>query len=97
MRGLENEQILGIIVLIAFLLIVIIIVIGPALGFNKANNSKLAFEEFCIQWSLNGYSEDWTTNVKRNSVDYGTPEVNCPVALDSVDICRKCCKKEIAC
>jgi hypothetical protein len=104
MKGLEFKIIFGLIILVAVVLLVSLIVFNPALAFGKTTSAQISFEEFCIYWSLNGYQEGKTENVKRNGIDHGSVSSYCSTALkklflddNDIDVCRKCCKKEIAC
>jgi hypothetical protein len=106
MKGLEYNQILGMIVLIVVIIIIILIVVNPSLNFGKTTGKLISFEEFCVFWSLNGYAERLHGDVTRNNIDYYTTEENCAphfnklsnmMTESDIDACRRCCRKEIAC
>jgi hypothetical protein len=106
MKGIEFNLILGLIILVAFLLIVVLVVFGPTFAWGSATQTRVNFEDFCIFWGLNGYVEGLGTDVIRNSINYSTPETYCSTILrknvgsmtdTDIESCRKCCRKEIAC
>lgn len=107
---MELNLALGLILIVAVIVFILIIVIGPLLGFGKNIKSNTDFEDFCVAWSLNGYSEGKGTMVERDvcpNRQCGLPENYCAPILgklipqdltpEDIDTCRKCCKKEIAC
>ena len=107
MKGLEFKMLLGLILLVVVIVLIMIVVIGPSLVFSSNINSRTQFEDFCVFWSLNGYTETIDESVIRNDIDHGTPRDYCGIPLGKLSIvlqqdpdilnCIKCCKKEIAC
>jgi hypothetical protein len=107
MKGIEYQTLLGLIVVVAVIILVYIIVIGPAMSTSNNMNSRSKFEDFCVYWGLNGYAEGLGQPVVRDSVDHGTPEEHCGTVIkkspldaltkEDIDNCRKCCSKVIAC
>jgi len=106
MKGIELAKLLGLIILAAVILLVFIMVIGPAIGMGGNMNSRVQFEDFCTFWSLNGYAEkDPDSQIIRNEISHGTPGEFCPIVLKKdtsltptdIETCISCCKKEKIC
>ena len=89
MRGLEYRTILMVIVVAAVIFITILAAIIPVANAGINLRSDITFSEFCYQWGLRGYEEDWDTEIIRSGNPYGTPADHCPT--DDVETCRNLC------
>jgi hypothetical protein len=68
MKGIETALLLGIISVIAILVIIYLVVVGPAMGYAQGAGNDATFREFCLHWSIVGYPTDGYPNKDGNLI-----------------------------
>ena len=101
MKGIEKEQLFGLFMLLAFLLVVFAIVIIPLIASGKWFPGQIDFRQFCLFWSRNNYREglDEKVNINGNEIPVNDA---CKSGLglmrelnaDDIENCRNLCRSK---